>query len=48
MVEDVKLALEGEGRVHFHGRPGGTVATPLELSRIVARYYYQVKKERGR
>lgn len=44
MVYDVKLALEGEGRVHFHGRPGGIITTPLELSRIIARHYYQVKR----
>jgi len=44
MVYDVKLALEGEGRVYFHGRPGGIVTTPLELSRIISRHYYQVKK----
>jgi 2-oxoglutarate ferredoxin oxidoreductase subunit alpha len=48
MVYDVRLVLEGEERVHFHGRPGGTVTTPLELSRIVARHYYQIKKERKR
>ena len=23
MVEDVRLALEGKGHVHFYGRPGG-------------------------
>jgi 2-oxoglutarate ferredoxin oxidoreductase subunit alpha len=48
MLYDVKLALEGEGRVHFHGRPGGIITTPLELSRIIARHYYQVKKGRER
>jgi 2-oxoglutarate ferredoxin oxidoreductase subunit alpha len=48
MLYDVKLALEGEGRVHFHGRPGGIITTPLELSRIISRHYYQVKKEKER
>jgi 2-oxoglutarate ferredoxin oxidoreductase subunit alpha len=41
MVEDVRLALEGRGRVHFYGRPGGVIPTPLELFRIISRHYYQ-------
>jgi 2-oxoglutarate ferredoxin oxidoreductase subunit alpha len=41
MVEDVKLALEGGGEVHFYGRPGGVILTPLEISRVVSSYYYQ-------
>jgi 2-oxoglutarate ferredoxin oxidoreductase subunit alpha len=41
MVEDVKLALEGSGEVHFYGRPGGIVPTPLELSRVISSQYYQ-------
>jgi 2-oxoglutarate ferredoxin oxidoreductase subunit alpha len=43
MVEDVKLALEGKGHVHFYGRPGGVIPMPVELSRIVARHYYQAQ-----
>jgi 2-oxoglutarate ferredoxin oxidoreductase subunit alpha len=43
MVEDVKLALEGRGRVHFYGRPGGVIPMPVELSRIIARHYYQAQ-----
>jgi 2-oxoglutarate ferredoxin oxidoreductase subunit alpha len=40
MVEDVRLALCGEGSaVHFHGRPGGAVLTPAELSAAVERHY---------
>ena len=31
MVEDVRLALEGKGKIHFYGRPGGVVPTPVEL-----------------
>ncbi len=31
MVEDVKLSLEGAGRVHFYGRPGGPISTPHEI-----------------
>ena len=41
MVEDVKLALEGNAEVHFYGRPGGIILTPLELSRVIASQYYQ-------
>ena len=36
MIEDVKLALEGKGHVHFYGRPGGVIPTPVELSRIIS------------
>lgn len=43
MVEDVKLALEGRRRVHFYGRPGGVIPMPVELSRIIARHYYQAQ-----
>ena len=41
MVEDVKLALEGSGEVHFYGRPGGVIPTPLEISRVISSYYFQ-------
>ncbi len=41
MVEDVRLAIEGAGEVHFYGRPGGVIPTPLELSRVIASHYYQ-------
>jgi 2-oxoglutarate ferredoxin oxidoreductase subunit alpha len=43
MVEDVRLALEGGGEVHFYGRPGGIVLTPLEISRAISSYYFQRK-----
>lgn len=46
MVEDVRLSLEGQGRVHFYGRPGGVVPTPAELARSMARHYYQLKRAR--
>jgi 2-oxoglutarate ferredoxin oxidoreductase subunit alpha len=46
MVEDVRLALEGRGKVHFYGRPGGVVPTPAELARSMARRYYQLKRSR--
>ena len=31
MVEDVKLAVNGKGEVHFFGRTGGIVPTPNEI-----------------
>ncbi len=46
MVEDVRLSLEGKGRVHFYGRPGGVIPTPVELFRIISRHYYQSVKGR--
>jgi 2-oxoglutarate ferredoxin oxidoreductase subunit alpha len=44
MVEDVRLALEGRGHIHFYGRPGGVIPTPIELYRIISRHYYQSVK----
>jgi len=43
MVEDVRLALEGSGEVHFYGRPGGVISTPLEIARVISSQYYQKK-----
>ncbi len=48
MVEDVRLALEGKGRVHFYGRPGGVIPTPIELFRIISRHYHQSVKAKKR
>jgi len=39
MVEDVRLALEGDGRVHFYGRPGGIVSTPDEIASVIEPLY---------
>jgi 2-oxoglutarate ferredoxin oxidoreductase subunit alpha len=41
MVEDVKLSLEGSAEIHFYGRPGGIIPTPLEISRVISSQYYQ-------
>ena len=41
MVEDVQLALGGEGEVSFYGRPGGAISTPNEVFRVISRLYYQ-------
>jgi 2-oxoglutarate/2-oxoacid ferredoxin oxidoreductase subunit alpha len=46
LIEDVKLALEGQGRIHFYGRPGGVIPTPVELFRIVSRHYYQAERSK--
>ncbi len=45
MVEDVRLALDGSGTIHFYGRPGGVVPTPAELARSIARHYYQSQRK---
>lgn len=45
MIDDVKLALEGDATVHFYGRPGGTVSTPIELERVIERVYQSIRKE---
>jgi 2-oxoglutarate ferredoxin oxidoreductase subunit alpha len=45
MIEDVKLALEGKGTVHFYGRPGGVLPAPIELYRIVTRHYLQAQRK---
>jgi 2-oxoglutarate ferredoxin oxidoreductase subunit alpha len=36
MVEDVKLALGEKAVVHFHGRPGGVISTPVEIADVIA------------
>lgn len=46
LIEDVRLSLEGKGHVHFYGRPGGVIPTPVELFRIISRHYYQAQREK--
>ncbi len=41
MIEDVQLALAGQGEVSFYGRPGGVIPTPDEVGRVMSRLYYQ-------
>lgn len=48
MIEDVRLALEGKGHIHFYGRPGGVIPTPVELYRIISRHYLQSVKGKKR
>ena len=44
LIEDVKLALNGRGHIHFYGRPGGIIPTPVELYRIIGRHYYMASR----
>lgn len=46
LIEDVKLSLEGQGYIHFYGRPGGVLPTPVELYRIISRHYYQAQRSK--
>jgi len=41
MIEDVQLALGGNGEVSFYGRPGGVIPTPSEVYKVISRLYYQ-------
>jgi 2-oxoglutarate ferredoxin oxidoreductase subunit alpha len=41
MVEDVRMALGKDVDIHFYGRPGGIVSTPLEISQIISSQYFQ-------
>jgi 2-oxoglutarate ferredoxin oxidoreductase subunit alpha len=41
MVEDVRIALGNDVDIHFYGRPGGIVSTPLEISQIISSQYFQ-------
>jgi 2-oxoglutarate ferredoxin oxidoreductase subunit alpha len=41
MLEDVQLALAGQGEVAFYGRPGGVIPNPSEVARVISRLYYQ-------
>ena len=41
MIEDVQLALAGNGDVSFYGRPGGVIPTPSEVAKVISRIYYQ-------
>ena len=45
MVEDVRLSVGPDAKVHFSGRPGGVVPTPVELYRVIAKIYHRIKKE---
>lgn len=40
MLEDVKLTLAGKGNVHFYGRPGGVISTPIEIAEKIEAIYH--------
>jgi 2-oxoglutarate ferredoxin oxidoreductase subunit alpha len=39
MIEDVKLAIEGEAQVFFHGRPSGGIPTEFEVLDVIKKIY---------
>ncbi len=41
MIDDVRLAVQGGVECEFYGRPGGVVAAPQEISRIIERHWLQ-------
>jgi len=41
MIDDVRLATQGKVDCEFYGRPGGVVAAPQEISRIIERHWLQ-------
>lgn len=46
MLEDVKLALAGQGEIFFYGRPGGVIPTPMDVAKIIgSRYYQRIKRK---
>jgi 2-oxoglutarate/2-oxoacid ferredoxin oxidoreductase subunit alpha len=42
MVEDVRLAVNGESDVYFYGRPGGAIVSPDEVQEQIEKVYEQV------
>lgn len=41
MLDDVNLSLGDKAEVSFYGRPGGVIATPSEVLRVITRLYHQ-------
>jgi hypothetical protein len=39
MLEDVRLSLNGKSKIHFYGRPGGSVCTPADIAEQIKKYY---------
>jgi 2-oxoglutarate ferredoxin oxidoreductase subunit alpha len=39
MVEDVRLAVNGQAKVDFYGRPPGSIPTPNELAGEIMKVY---------
>jgi 2-oxoglutarate ferredoxin oxidoreductase subunit alpha len=42
MIEDVQLALQGQGKVSFFGRPGGVLITPADFLTHIQREYQKI------
>ncbi len=43
MVEDVKISVGEQARVHFHGRPGGIISTPHEIAGAIMKLIYRTE-----
>ena len=43
MVEDVKISVGEQARVHFHGRPGGIISTPHEIADAIMKLIYRTE-----
>ena len=41
MVEDVKISVGEQATVHFHGRPGGIISTPVEIADAITKLIYR-------
>jgi 2-oxoglutarate ferredoxin oxidoreductase subunit alpha len=41
MVEDVKISVGEQAKVHFHGRPGGIISTPVEIADAITKLIYR-------
>ena len=41
MIDDVRLATQCKVDCEFYGRPGGIVAAPQEIARIIERHWLQ-------
>jgi len=41
MIDDVHLSLGDKATISFYGRPGGVIATPSEVLRVITRLYHQ-------
>jgi 2-oxoglutarate ferredoxin oxidoreductase subunit alpha len=43
MVEDVRIGVGRDGDIHFYGRPGGIIPTPVEISQVISSQYLRKK-----
>ena len=41
MVEDVKISVGEQATVHFHGRPGGIIPTPHDITGAITKLIYR-------